>query len=375
MLTGMYQPDEGQILIEGNEVHFHSVAESVKMGISMVYQERNLVELLTGAQNIVLNDEPMKGHFIDEEKTKQEAQRIEGQLNVHVPLDVPVSTLGAGEKQLVEIMRAIHNEPKILILDEPTASLGEGEIEPFLKFIMSLKETMGLSVIFISHKINEVFEISDEIAVLTDGKLVLQRPKEELTQEECIAAMLRNGELQPVNINSIPFENREEMLKVATMIEGHPDNAAPAIYGGLCIVNGNTVLKSSVSARWHFGLWIPAYAVKTSEARKVLKDSLPLKDAVGNISSALIAVDALKTFKTGNISLIMNDSIHEPYRRKLIRNWRKMKEYALNRGALAFIISGSGSTCLSISDRKLDIAFEGIDYLELKTDSEGVRNV
>lgn len=169
--------------------------------------------------------------------------------------------------------------------------------------------------------------------------------------------------------------NREEMLKVATMIEGHPDNAAPAIYGGLCIVNGNTVLKSSVSARWHFGLWIPAYAVKTSEARKVLKDSLPLKDAVGNISSALIAVDALKTFKTGNISLIMNDSIHEPYRRKLIRNWRKMKEYALNRGALAFIISGSGSTCLSISDRKLDIAFEGIDYLELKTDSEGVRNV
>ena len=63
MLTGMYQPDEGQILIEGNEVHFHSVAESVKMGISMVYQERNLVELLTGAQNIVLNDEPMKGMF------------------------------------------------------------------------------------------------------------------------------------------------------------------------------------------------------------------------------------------------------------------------------------------------------------------------
>lgn len=224
MLTGMYQPDEGQILIEGNEVHFHSVAESVKMGISMVYQERNLVELLTGAQNIVLNDEPMKGHFIDEEKTKQEAQRIEDQLNVHVPLDVPVSTLGAGEKQLVEIMRAIHNEPKILILDEPTASLGEGEIEPFLKFIMSLKETMGLSVIFISHKINEVFEISDEIAVLTDGKLVLQRPKEELTQEECIAAMLRNGELQPVNINSIPFENREEMLKVDGLRYDHKDH-------------------------------------------------------------------------------------------------------------------------------------------------------
>ncbi|MBR2578151.1 MAG: hypothetical protein IKE38_04375, partial [Erysipelotrichaceae bacterium] len=168
---------------------------------------------------------------------------------------------------------------------------------------------------------------------------------------------------------------KEEMLKVATLIEGHPDNAAPAIYGGLCIVNGDRVLKSSVSGKWHFGLWIPSYAVKTEEARKVLKDSLSLKDAVGNISSALIAVEALKNFNKENIGVIMNDRIHEPYRRKLIRNWRKMKSYALSKGALAFIISGSGSTCLSISDRKLDIDFEGIDYRELKTDSEGVKNV
>lgn len=166
----------------------------------------------------------------------------------------------------------------------------------------------------------------------------------------------------------------EEMLKIATSIEGHPDNVAPAIYGGLCVAGNDRVLRLKVSDKWHFGLWIPDYEVKTSEARKVLKDEIERKDAVSNISASLIAVDALTHFNKENIGIIMNDSIHEPYRRKLIKNFAKLKKLALDKGALAFIISGSGSTCLSISDRKLDINVKGIDYREVKVDGLGVRN-
>lgn len=224
MLTGMYQPDEGQILMNGEQVHFKTVSDSMNAGISMVYQERNLVDMLTGAQNIVLNMEPSKGGFIDEKETLRVAEEIKAQLNVGVPLDVPVGELGAGEKQLVEIMRAIYNKPKLLILDEPTASLGEGEIEPFLDFVMSLKDTMGISVIFISHKINEVYQISDEIVVLTDGRLMLQKPKDEVSQEECITAMLRTGSLKPVTVNSKPFEERQVRLEVDGLRYGHKDH-------------------------------------------------------------------------------------------------------------------------------------------------------
>ena len=224
MLTGIYTPDEGQILMEGQEVHFRSAADSMRCGISMVYQERNLVEMLTGAQNIVLNREPMRGPFLDERNALQMAEEIKRQLNVNIPLDIPVSQLGAGEKQLVEIMRAIYSKPRLLILDEPTASLGEGEIEPFLDFVRAIKRTMNLSVIFISHKIQEVFSISDEIAVLTDGRLMLQKPAAEVTQEQCISAMLRNGSLKPVHIRTKPFDQRETVLSVDGLRYSHKDH-------------------------------------------------------------------------------------------------------------------------------------------------------
>ena len=167
---------------------------------------------------------------------------------------------------------------------------------------------------------------------------------------------------------------KEEMLKIASSIEGHPDNVAAAIYGGLCVAAKDRILKLKVSDKWHFGLWIPDYEVKTAQARKVLKDEIKRADAVNNIASALIAIDSLTRFNKENISLIMNDTIHEPCRRKLIRNFSSLKKTALDKGALAFIISGSGSTCLSISDRSLDIDVKGIRYIEVKTDAEGVRN-
>lgn len=192
MLTGVYSIDEGEMYFEGERVNYRNTTESMKAGISMVYQERNLVGMLTGAQNICLGNEPGKG-LISETEAYEKAMAIRDKLHLTIPLDVPVEELGAGEQQLIEIMRAFYNNPKVLILDEPTASLGEGEVEPFLKFIKEVRENMDIAIIFISHKIEELFAISDRIAVLTDGRNTLTDSVENLTQVQVIMAMLRTG--------------------------------------------------------------------------------------------------------------------------------------------------------------------------------------
>lgn len=192
MLTGVYPIDEGEMYFEGRNVNFRNTTESMKAGISMVYQERNLVGMLTGAQNICLGNEPGKG-FISEKTAYEKALEIRDKLHLSIPLDIPVEELGAGEQQLIEIMRAFYNDPKVLILDEPTASLGEGEVEPFLAFIKEVREKMDIAVIFISHKIEELFAVADRIAVLTDGKNTLTDSVDNLTQIQVIMAMLRTG--------------------------------------------------------------------------------------------------------------------------------------------------------------------------------------
>lgn len=214
MLTGVYQPDDGRIFKDGREVVFHNAMESRRAGVSMVYQERNLIHYLTGAQNICLGLEEKSGILISEKKCMEIAKHTRDMLGLTVPLDVPVGKLGAGEQQLIEILRAFHTNPKLLILDEPTASLGEGEVEPFLEFIRNVKHTMNIAVIFISHKIEEVFSLADRIAVFTDGVCTLEKPIGETSQTECIAAMLRRDKVKPIQVPEKDTEALQEVLKI-----------------------------------------------------------------------------------------------------------------------------------------------------------------
>ena len=213
MLTGAYKPDDGEIWMNGKKVQFRNTTDSMHAGISMVYQERNLVPLMNGAQNVCLGYEPLgKNHLLNEKAAMARAIELRDQLGVTVPLDVPVEQLGAGEQQLLEIMRALNTNPQVLILDEPTASLSASEIAPFLEFIKSLREKASVSIIFISHKIEEVFEISDKIAVFTDGKNTLTANVEEVTQEQCISAMLRRDKIKPLEIKPRDFSESEVVL-------------------------------------------------------------------------------------------------------------------------------------------------------------------
>lgn len=164
--------------------------------------------------------------------------------------------------------------------------------------------------------------------------------------------------------------NKETILKIAATIEGHPDNVAPCIYGGLCASNHNETLKLKVNTKWHFGVFIPPYEVKTKMARKVLKKNVPLSDATNNVAAAIETIYALEHFDRERILAITKDKLHEPYRKLLIKDYDLYQKIAYESGALALVISGSGSTCLTISDKKLDIK---IDYKNVKIDKEGVK--
>ena len=207
MLTGVYPIDEGHIEIEGEKMNFKSPADSIAAGINMVYQERNLIGYLNAAQNICLGSENMKGIALDQKSMLLRARKVEEALGVDLPLDVPIEKMGAGAQQLVEIMRATSTKPKILILDEPTASLGEGEIEPFLNFVRKLTSDINISVIYITHKLEEIFRIADKVTVMADGKKTMTANMKDITPDECIHAMIRSDKIKEV---VIPEKDRTE---------------------------------------------------------------------------------------------------------------------------------------------------------------------
>ncbi len=210
MLTGTYSIDEGHIEIQGEKAAFKGPADSMKAGINMVYQERNLIGYMTAAENISLGSEIMKGIVVDRKAAMKKAEEIRDHLQVEVPLDIPVEKLGAGEQQLVEIMRANSTVPRLLILDEPTASLGEGEIEPFLSFVKRLTKELNMSVIYITHKLEEIFAIADKVTVMADGKKTMTANISEITQDECVKAMIRSDKIKAVDVPDKDYKELEK---------------------------------------------------------------------------------------------------------------------------------------------------------------------
>ena len=215
MLTGVYPVDDGSVEVLGETKVFHSPADSIKSGIGMLYQERNLVPFLTAAENISLGYEPLNSRkLINNAALMKRAQDLRKQLNVDTPLNVPVEELGAGEQQLVEIMRAFYMQPKLLILDEPTASLGEGEIEPFLQFVKALKNEQGVSIIYITHKLEEIMKIADKVTVLADGAVTLNADIAGLQLDDCVKAMIRSDKIKQIMVPEKNLDNLEEILSV-----------------------------------------------------------------------------------------------------------------------------------------------------------------
>lgn len=162
---------EGEIRLDGVEARFRSLADADRAGLAVIYQELALVESMTVAENIFLGRERRHGPWIDWARTHRDAATLLAKFQIDIHPETPVNTLGVGQKQLVEIVKALSKEARLLILDEPTAALAGAETGILLRILRELR-TQGVSIIYISHKLNEVMSISDRITVLRDGASV-----------------------------------------------------------------------------------------------------------------------------------------------------------------------------------------------------------
>ena len=175
MLAGAYRPDEGEILLDGEAASISSATDAQKLGISTIYQEFNLVPQFTVAENIFLGRQPRRFGFVDRRKMREEARKLLDRMKVLVDPDALVSNLGVAQRQMVEIAKALSLNARILIMDEPTASLSGQEAERLFQIVRGLKKE-EVAMIFISHHLEEVSEIGDRVTVLRDGKVVDRVP-------------------------------------------------------------------------------------------------------------------------------------------------------------------------------------------------------
>ena len=172
VLYGLYHPDEGQVLIKGEQVRIHSPKDAISRGIGMVHQHFMLIPVMTVAENVVLATEPRRaGFLLDYGAARKRVAELSRTFNFRIAPDVRVDRISVGQQQRVEILKALYRSADILILDEPTAVLTPQEAHELFEILRTLVRE-GMSVIFISHKLNEVLEIADRITVLRRGKKI-----------------------------------------------------------------------------------------------------------------------------------------------------------------------------------------------------------
>ena len=189
-LFGIYRKDSGEIFLDGKEVNFMSPKQALNNGVAMVHQELNQVRQRNIQDNIWLGKYPTKmGVIIDEKKMYDDTKAIFDDLEIPLDPRTKVSTLSVSEMQMVEIAKAVSYNSKILVLDEPTSSLTEKEVAKLFKIIKKL-QSRGVGMIYISHKMEEILQISDEVTIMRDGKYVATTPAKELTTDMIIKQMV-----------------------------------------------------------------------------------------------------------------------------------------------------------------------------------------
>lgn len=271
VLTGVYQGDSGEVLVEGKPVNIHNVRDAQELGIVMIHQELNLMNHLTAAENIYIGRESKKKFplFLDKQEQNRKAEEIFKELNLDLDPTVKVGDLTVANQQMVEIAKALSYHSKVLIMDEPTASLTENEIEDLFSIIRVLK-AKGHAIIYISHRLEELEMITDRVTVMRDGTYVGTKNTKDVTVDEIIKMMVGreifvtkqnsfNSKDAPVTlevrglnagkmVKNVSFQARKgEILGFAGLVGAGRTETARAIFGadhyesGQIFVNGEEV--------------------------------------------------------------------------------------------------------------------------------------
>ena len=269
-LFGIYEKNSGKILLDGVEVNFKSTKEALENGVSMVHQELNQVLQRNVLDNIWLGRYPMKGFFVDEKKMYNDTINIFKDLDIKVDPRKKVADLPIAERQMIEIAKAVSYKSKVIVMDEPTSSLTEKEVDHLFRIIKKLKES-GVGIIYISHKMEEIKMISDEITILRDGKWISTNDASKITTEQIISMMVGRDlterfpkkdnttkemilevknltALNQPSIQDVSFElYKGEILGIAGLVGSKRTEIVETIFGmrpkehGEIILNGKTV--------------------------------------------------------------------------------------------------------------------------------------
>ena len=221
-LFGSYQKDEGEIILDGHEVSFSGPKDALENGIAMVHQELNQCLERSVVDNPFLGRYPVNSMgIVDEARMKKEAAELFRSLGMTVNLTQPMRNMSVSQRQMCEIAKAISYNSKIIVLDEPTSSLTEPEVRKLFAMMRKLRD-QGISLIYISHKMDEIFEICDQVSVLRDGKLVMTKDTKDTDLNELIAAMVgRSLENRFPPVDNTPGKDILSIQHLSTKFEPH----------------------------------------------------------------------------------------------------------------------------------------------------------
>ena len=214
IIYGLYRPDEGEILVNGEPIDLSNTHDAINHGIGMVHQHFMLVPVFTVTENIVLGSEITRGGFLNMRAARRKVKELSEEYGLEVDPDAVIEELPVGVQQRVEILKALYRDAKILFLDEPTAVLTPQEVQDLFEVVESLRQR-GVSIIFISHKLKEVLQISDRITVMRRGKVVGSTTPQE--SDERILAEMMVGRDVILTVDKTPANPQEPVLRVMSM--------------------------------------------------------------------------------------------------------------------------------------------------------------
>ncbi|HEY1065844.1 MAG TPA: sugar ABC transporter ATP-binding protein [Pirellulales bacterium] len=224
ILAGVQRPDAGEIQVDGRPVEFHSVADSLAAGVVLIHQELNLADNLDVGANIFLGREPQRFGFVDRAAIERESQRLLKEVNLNVSPRRIVGGLSIGQRQLIEIAKALSADARVIIFDEPTSSLSHGETLTLFEVIRALK-ARGVSVVYISHRLGEVRELADRVVALRDGRNAGGLAKSEIDEDRMVSLMV--GRAASAWYHRKPTTPGDVTLEVQGLVtQAHPNHRA-----------------------------------------------------------------------------------------------------------------------------------------------------
>lgn len=234
VLAGVYIPDDndGSLFIDGEKITTFTPINAQQKGVSVMYQELDLVPPLNAIQNILLGKEPKQkgGIFLDAKKADEFVKTLFARLNLYVPLEVPVRELSVAEQQIIMIAKALSKDAKILVMDEPTAVLGEKDVKLLFQIVKDLKKS-GISIIYISHRLEEIFEIADTVTVLRDGKKIHTDKVSDITKKDLIKYMV-GRELVADNVKKVNADTKNPVIEVRNICTDLLQDVSMELYKG-----------------------------------------------------------------------------------------------------------------------------------------------